>query len=95
MHRDALRVHRHGRSAGQEDAGVVQVDGTEITGRLLNIDTLTLQMMDSQEKLRFFQKSNLREYSLVKKSPMPSFKGRLTTEELADLVSYLVSLKGI
>jgi putative heme-binding domain-containing protein len=74
---------------------VVTKDGTEITGRLLNIDTLTLQMMDSQEKLRFFEKSNLREYSLVKKSPMPSFKGRLTTQELADLVSYLVSLKGI
>ncbi|PWU04117.1 MAG: hypothetical protein C5B51_17410 [Terriglobia bacterium] len=74
---------------------VVTKDGTEVTGRLLNIDTLTLQMMDSQEKLRFFEKANLREYSLVKKSPMPSFKGRLTAEELADLVSYLVSLKGI
>jgi len=74
---------------------VVTKDGTEITGRLLNIDTLTLQVMDSQEKLRFFQKANLREYSLIKKSPMPSYKGKLTTAELADVISYLVSLKGI
>ena len=70
-------------------------DGMEITGPLLNIDTLTLQMMDSQERLRFFQKADLREYSLVKKSPMPSYKGRLNTQELADVVTYLVSLKGI
>jgi putative heme-binding domain-containing protein len=74
---------------------VVTKDGTEIIGPLLNIDTLTLQMMDSQEHLRFFQKADLREYSLVKKSPMPSYKGKLTTQELADLVTYLVSLKGI
>jgi putative heme-binding domain-containing protein len=74
---------------------LVTKDGTEITGRLLNVDTLTLQILDSQEKLRFFTKSNLREYSVIKNSPMPSYKGKLTTQELADLVSYLVSLKGI
>jgi len=74
---------------------VVTKDGTELTGPLLNIDTLTLQMMDSQERLRSFAKADLREYSLVKKSPMPSYKGKLTTQELADLVTYLVSLKGI
>ena len=26
---------------------------------------------------------------------MPSYKGKLSTQELADLVSYLTSLKGI
>jgi putative heme-binding domain-containing protein len=74
---------------------VVTKDGTETIGPLLNIDTLTLQMMDSQEHLRFFQKADLREYSLIKKSPMPSYKSKLTTQELADVVTYLVSLKGI
>jgi putative heme-binding domain-containing protein len=74
---------------------VVTKDGTEVNGRLLNVDTLTLQMMDSAEHLRFFEKSSLREYSLIKKSPMPSYKDKLTTAELADLVTYLVSLKGI
>ena len=74
---------------------LVTKDGTEITGRLLNIDTLTLQILDSQEHLRFFNKSNLRDYSLIKNSSMPSYKDKLTKPELADLVSYLVSLKGI
>ncbi|HEV3332866.1 MAG TPA: c-type cytochrome [Bryobacteraceae bacterium] len=74
---------------------LVTKDGTEINGRLLNVDTLTVQILDSQEKLRFFTKSNLREYSVIKNSPMPSYKGKLSTQELADLVSYLVSLKGI
>jgi cytochrome c oxidase cbb3-type subunit III len=74
---------------------VVTKDGAEYTGRLLNVDTVSLQIMDSNERLRFFEKSNLREYSLIKKSPMPSYKDKLTQQELADVVTYLASLKGI
>jgi hypothetical protein len=44
--------------------------------------------------LRSFQKSTLREYAFVDSSPMPSYRDKLSAEELADLVSYLVSLKG-
>ena len=63
-------------------------------GRLLNHDLFTVQLLDSQEQLRSFQKSNLREYAFVDSSPMPSYRDKLSAEELADLVSYLVSLKG-
>ena len=73
---------------------VVTRDGTTITGRLLNHDVFTVQLLDSKEQLRSFQKSNLREYAFVDTSPMPSYRNNLTAEELADLVSYLVSLKG-
>ena len=73
---------------------VVTRDGVAITGRLLNHDRFTVQLLDSKEQLRSFQKSNLREYAFVDSSPMPSYRGQLSTEELADLVSYLVSLKG-
>jgi mono/diheme cytochrome c family protein len=38
-------------------------------------------------------KSDLREHGFVEKSPMPSYRGKLDPQELADLVSYLVSLK--
>jgi mono/diheme cytochrome c family protein len=41
------------------------------------------------------EKSNLKEYAFTNKSPMPSFRGKLSPQELSDLVSYLVSLKGI
>ncbi len=72
---------------------VVTRDGVTTTGRLLNLDTFTVQMIDSKEQLRSFVKSDLREHGFVEKSPMPSYKDKLSAQELADLVSYLVSLK--
>jgi putative heme-binding domain-containing protein len=72
---------------------VVTKDGATITGRLLNIDTFTVQLMDTKERLRSFTKSNLKEHGFMP-SPMPSYKATLNAQELADVVSYLVSLKG-
>jgi putative heme-binding domain-containing protein len=72
---------------------VVTKDGATVTGRLLNHDTFTVQMMDTKEQLRSFSKVNLKEHSFIP-SPMPSYKSSLSPQELADLVSYLVSLKG-
>ena len=72
---------------------VVTKDGGTVTGRLLNIDTFTIQMMDTKEQLRSFTKSNVKEHGFIP-SPMPSYKATLNTQELADVVSYLVSLKG-
>jgi len=74
---------------------VVTQDNVTIKGRLLNQDTFTVQLIDSQERLRSFERSNLKEYDFLDKSPMPSYQGRLNPQELADLVSYLVSLKGM
>ena len=72
---------------------VVTKNGTTVTGRLLNIDTFTVQMMDSKEELRSFVKADLKEHGFAP-SPMPSYKIALSQQELADVVSYLVSLKG-
>jgi putative heme-binding domain-containing protein len=72
---------------------VVTKDGASVTGRLLNIDTFTVQMMDTKEQLRSFTKMNLKESGFIP-SPMPSYKGTFNPQELADVVSYLVSLKG-
>lgn len=69
-------------------------DGSTVTGRLLNLDTFSVQLLDSKEQLRSFVKSDLRDHGFIEKSPMPSFKDKLTSQELADIVSYLVSLKG-
>jgi len=74
---------------------VVTRDGTTITGRLLNLDTFSVQLMDSNERLRNFLKANLKEYDFVDKSPMPSFQGKLSASEVADVVAYLVTLKGV
>ena len=69
-------------------------DGKVINGRRLNEDTYTVQLLDDQEKLVSLVKADLREYTILTVSPMPSFKDRLTEDELADLVAYLLSLKG-
>jgi putative heme-binding domain-containing protein len=70
-------------------------DGATITGRVLNEDTYSLQLIDSKEKLVSLQKADLRQFEFLKSSPMPSFRDKLSGNELSDLVAYLVSLKGL
>jgi putative heme-binding domain-containing protein len=74
---------------------IVTRDGTSIRGRRLNEDTYTVQIIDDQETLRSLDKANIRELELATTSPMPSVAGTLTTDEVADLVAYLLSLKGL
>jgi putative heme-binding domain-containing protein len=73
---------------------LVTKDGTTITGRLLNHDTFSVQLIDTKENLVSMPTSNLREFTFVDKSTMPSYRGKFSQKDLADLVSYLVSLKG-
>jgi putative heme-binding domain-containing protein len=70
-------------------------DGRVINGRRLNEDTYTVQVIDEQEKLVSLTKANLREYGLVRRTPMPSYRDKLTSAEVADVLAYLLSLKGL
>jgi len=67
-------------------------DGKTIWGKLLNIDTFAVQVFDSSEKLANIPKTNVREMTMM--SPMPSYQDKLNSQELADVISYLMSLKG-
>jgi putative heme-binding domain-containing protein len=69
-------------------------DGAVITGRRLNEDTYTVQLIDDQERLRSFAKADLRELAVLTASPMPSYAGRLSDPEIADVVTFLLTLKG-
>lgn len=69
-------------------------DGKAITGRRLNEDTYTVQLVDEQERLISLDKSQLREFTIQTTSPMPSYKDKLSDNEVADTVAYLLSLKG-
>jgi cytochrome c oxidase cbb3-type subunit 3 len=69
-------------------------DGKVINGRRLNEDTYTVQLLDEQERLVSLVKADLREYTIHTASPMPSYKDTFTPDELADVVAYLLSLKG-
>jgi alcohol dehydrogenase (cytochrome c) len=72
----------------------VMKDGKVITGRRLNEDTYAVQLIDEQERLISIEKADLREYTVIAGSSMPAYKDKLGTGDLADLVAYLLSLKG-
>ena len=73
---------------------IVTKDGREIKGRRLNEDTYTVQLLDDQERLLSLDKADLKTYELGKTSPMPSLQKTFTADEVADLLGYLLSLKG-
>lgn len=67
--------------------------GAAVIGRLLNHDTFTVQLLDLQGDLRAFDKAELESFGFVQ-SPMPSYRGKLSEQALADVVSYLGTLRG-
>ena len=67
-------------------------DGSTLWGKLLNQDTFAVQVLDFREQLRSLSRNDIRD--LAFKSPMPSYRDRLTPQELADVIGYLVTLKG-
>jgi len=71
----------------------VKRDGTVINGRRLNEDLYTVQLVTAEGKLVSLTKAELKEWTVSTTSTMPSFKD-LPPGELADLMGYLVSLKG-
>jgi putative heme-binding domain-containing protein len=73
---------------------VTTKDGKSVTGRLLNHDNFTVQFMDPQGKLHSYMKADLKESTVLTKGLMPSYKDRLSSQEVADVVAYLATLKG-
>jgi putative heme-binding domain-containing protein len=72
----------------------VTKDGRTVRGRRINEDTYTIQLIDEQSRLVSLVKSDLRSIELLSSSSMPSFQNTLTAEERADVIAYLLSLKG-
>src|SRR5579864_3597246 len=73
----------------------VTKDGKVINGRRLNEDTYSVQLIDDQEHLLSLDKANLREYTVLTTSTMPSYKDKMSEQEMADLIAYLLTLKGL
>jgi len=70
-------------------------DGKVVTGRRLNEDTYSVQLIDDQERLVSVDKANLREYTVITASTMPSYKDKISEQEMADVIAYLLTLKGL
>ncbi len=71
---------------------VVTSAGRTVRGTLLNQDTFSVQMRDESGELRAFVKRDLREHGF-EPSPMPSYRTRLSQQEMADVIGYLLTLK--
>jgi putative heme-binding domain-containing protein len=72
----------------------VTKDGRSVRGRRLNEDAYTIQLIDEQSRLVSLVKTDLRSFETVATSSMPSFQDTLTADERADVIAYLLSLKG-
>ena len=68
--------------------------GPVVNGRRLNEDTYSVQLMDDHGDLVSLLKADLLRFEISSKSPMPSYKDKLNPGELADVVAYLLTLKG-
>ena len=76
-----------------ETVTVVPPDGQEIKGVILNEDEFSLQMMDTAENIRLFDKDKLRSIQKSRKSMMPVFNPTvLSDHDLDDIVEYLLSV---
>lgn len=73
---------------------LVTHDGRHITGVRVNEDTFSIQIRDLSDNFHSYFKSELAEVNKQPgKSPMPSYKGVLSSAELDDLIAYLDSLR--
>ena len=74
---------------------VVTKTGERLTGVRVNEDTFSIQIRDLSGQLHSFWKTELAELAKEPgKSPMPSYRSVLSSEELENLVAYLESLQG-
>lgn len=69
-------------------------DGTTVSGRLLNQNTYSIQILDSTDRLRSLDKAQVRSHSILTTSPMPSYRQTLSAQEVADVVAFLGTMKG-
>jgi putative heme-binding domain-containing protein len=67
--------------------------GETIRGRRLNEDTYTVQLIDSEERLRSLVKADLVEYE-VSETPIME-PTTLSADQVADVIGYLLSLRGL
>ncbi len=73
---------------------VITRDGERISGISKNEDAFSVQLLDSAQRLRFFDKADVADVVHEHRSLMPAFTAEVLDDaQLQDLVAYLRSLK--
>lgn len=82
-------------AAGYQPVRLTTPDGQQIRGAKKNEDALSIQIMDTRERLQGYVKADLREAVNDTRSLMPDFgAGRLSDSDLDDLLRFLSGLRG-
>lgn len=72
----------------------VTAGGDVIRGRRLNEDTFNVQLITVDGSLASLDKTTLKSLTIGTESAMPDYGEQFTDSEIADLVAYLLTLKG-
>jgi cytochrome c oxidase cbb3-type subunit 3 len=67
--------------------------GKTVEGFLMNEDTYTVQFIDADGRLYSIEKAGVRSLKIERASKMPSYKSKVSDDELNGLVAYLSSLR--
>ena len=68
-------------------------NGKTFRGKLLNQGPYSIQLLDTDGNLVAYKRSDVRSGQFTDPPQMPSYKGKLTDRQIADLVAYLASLQ--
>lgn len=74
-------------------AKILTKDGKSYTGFLMNQDTYALQILDFSRGLTSVARADFKDFGIDRGSVMPSYKDKLSSTEVDDLVAWLVTLK--
>jgi putative heme-binding domain-containing protein len=89
----ALSSPNHMVQPSNRTVQLVTDDGQKVTGRILNQDAFSVQLIDSSGELKSFEKASLRQFAIVTTNPMPSYATKLSQEDMKTIVRYLASLR--
>jgi putative heme-binding domain-containing protein len=74
---------------------IIDAAGKQSEGFLMNEDTYTVQFIDAVGRLYSIEKAGVRSLKIERVSKMPSYKGKVSHDELNGLVAYLSSLSTV
>lgn len=69
-------------------------NGQTLSGIRLNEDSWSVQVRGHDGQLHSFWKTDLTQLKVERRTLMPSYRNRLTSQEINDVVTYLSSLRG-
>ena len=76
---------------GQRFYQVTTTGGTVVAGKVMNRDTHSVQLMNTDEQLVSFRESEITTQGFIA-TPMPAYLDVLSADNVADLVAYMLSM---